>query len=86
MKKKMNQDEVAYISFEDSNTKGLKDAKNGQSDSNEDTLGIHAYNKGVHSEEDNEILEQSRGGSHGIGKIASNTVSDLHIMYFANCD
>lgn len=86
MKKKMNQDEVAYISFEDSNTKGLKGAKNGQSDSKEDTWGIYAYNKGVHSEEDNEILEQSRGGSHGIGKIASNAASDLHIMYFANCD
>ena len=85
MKKKMNQDEVAYISFEDSNTKGLKGAKNGQSDSKEDTWGIYAYNKGVHSEDD-ETLEQSRGGSHGIGKIASNAASDLHIMYFANCD
>ncbi|MDU7240423.1 hypothetical protein [Clostridium sp.] len=86
MKKKMNQEEVGYISFEDSNTKGLKGAKNGQSDSKEDTWGIYAYNKGIHSEEDNEILEQSRGGSHGIGKIASNAASDLHIMYFANCD
>lgn len=86
MIKKMDQDEVSYISFEDSNTKGLKGAKNGQSNSKEDTWGIYAYNKGVHSEEDDETLEQSRGGSHGIGKIASNAASDLHIMYFANCD
>lgn len=86
MKKKMKIDEVAYISFEDSNTKGLKGAKNGQSDSKEDTWGIYAYNKGVHSEEEDETLEQSRGGSHGIGKIASNAASELHMMYFANCD
>ncbi len=86
MIRKMDQDEVSYISFEDSNTKGLKGAKNGQSNSKDDTWGIYAYNKGVHSEEDDETLEQSRGGSHGIGKIASNAASDLHIMYFANCD
>lgn len=86
MQKKMYQNEVAYISFEDSNTKGLTGAKNGQSDSKEDTWGIYAYNKGVHSEESDETIEQSRGGSHGIGKIASNAASDLHIMYFANCD
>src|SRR5699024_2538014 len=30
--------------------------------------------------------EVSRGGSHGVGKIASNAASDLHVMYFANCD
>lgn len=86
MQKKMYQNEVAYISFEDSNTKGLTGAKNGQSDSKEDTWEIYAYNKGVHSEESDETIEQSRGGSHGIGKIASNAASDLHIMYFANCD
>ncbi len=86
MKNKMDQEEVAYISFEDSNTKGLKGAKNGQSNSKEDTWGIYAYNKGVHSEEADETLEKSRGGSHGIGKIASNAASELHIMYFSNCD
>lgn len=86
MKNKMNQEEVDYISFEDSNTKGLKGAKNGQSDSEEDTWGIYAYNKGVHSEENDVTLEKSRGGSHGIGKIASNAASELHMMYFANCD
>lgn len=86
MKNKMNQDEVDYISFEDYNTKGLRGAKNGQSYRTEDTWGIYAYNKGVHSEEEDSTLEKSRGGSHGIGKIASNAASELHMMYFANCD
>lgn len=86
MKKMMNQKEINYISFEDCNTKGLTGAKNGQSNSNKDTWGIYAYNKGVHSEENDESLEKARGGSHGIGKIASNAASDLYMMYFANCD
>ncbi|WP_433747833.1 hypothetical protein [Falsibacillus pallidus] len=86
MKNKLNQDEVKYISFEDINTRGLTGAKNGQSGSKKDTWGIYAYNKGVHFEEDREEMEVSRGGSHGIGKIASNAASDLHVMYFANCD
>ncbi|MFP5111633.1 hypothetical protein ACSU64_04525 [Bacillaceae bacterium C204] len=86
MRNKMNQEEVAYISFEDFNTRGLKGARNGQSESKEDTWAIYAYNKGVHSEEEDKAFENSRGGSHGVGKIASNAASDLHIMYFANCD
>lgn len=86
MQNKVNQDEVDYISFEDYNTKGLRGAKNGQSYRPEDTWGIYAYNKGVHSEEEDSTLEKSRGGSHGIGKIASNAASELHMMYFANCD
>ena len=86
MQNKMNQEEVDYISFEDFNTKGLKGAKNGQSYRAEDTWGIYAYNKGVHSEEEDSSLEKARGGSHGIGKIASNAASELHMMYFANCD
>ena len=86
MQNKMNQEEVDYIYFEDYNTKGLKGAKNGQSYRPEDTWGIYAYNKGVHSEEEDSTLEKSRGGSHGIGKIASNAASELHMMYFANCD
>jgi hypothetical protein len=83
---KINQEEVRYISFEDSNTRGLTGAKNGQSNSARDTWGIYAYNKGVHFEEDDSEMETSRGGSHGVGKIASNAASDLHLMYFANCD
>lgn len=86
MTNKMNDEIVNYISFEDSNTKGLKGAKNGQSNKKEDTWGIYAYNKGVHTEEDDETVEKSRGGSHGIGKIASNAASELYMMYFANCD
>ena len=86
MQNKMNAEDVDYISFEDSNTKGLTGAKNGQSDSKKDTWGIYAYNKGVHSEEEDLAVEKSRGGSHGIGKIASNAASELHMMYFANCD
>lgn len=36
MKKKMDDEIVNYISFEDSNTKGLKGAKHGQSNKKED--------------------------------------------------
>ena len=86
MKNKMDDKIVNYISFEDFNTKGLRGALNGQSDDPKDTWSIYAYNKGVHTEEDDEKLEKSRGGSHGIGKIASNAASDLYMMYFANCD
>jgi len=86
MKKKMNCDLVDCISFEDTNTKGLKGANNGQSDNKEDTWSIYAYNKGVHSSEHDETIEKQRGGSHGIGKIASNAASDIYMMYFANCD
>ncbi|PFH90623.1 hypothetical protein [Bacillus sp. AFS088145] len=83
---KVDQEEVSYISFEDFNTRGLKGALNGQSNSKEDTWAIYAYNKGVHSEEEDEAVETSRGGSHGVGKIASNAASDLNLMFFANCD
>jgi hypothetical protein len=86
MKNKLDQNEIRYISFEDINTRGLTGARNGQSGSKKDTWGIYAYNKGVHFEEDRADVEVSRGGSHGIGKIASNAASDIHVMYFANCD
>jgi hypothetical protein len=86
MKNKLDQHEIRYISFEDINTRGLMGARNGQSGSKKDTWGIYAYNKGVHFEEDRADVEVSRGGSHGIGKIASNAASDIHVMYFANCD
>lgn len=86
MQNKMHTQTINYISFEDSNTKGLRGAKNGQTNSNEDTWSIYAYNKGVHTVEADESAEQARGGSHGIGKIASNAASDLYLMYFANCD
>ncbi|GEK34515.1 hypothetical protein [Kurthia sibirica] len=86
MKATMQEKELRYISFEDSNTRGLTGAKYGQSNSKDHTWGIYAYNKGVHFEEKDEKFEASRGGSHGVGKIASNAASDLHMMFFANCD
>lgn len=86
MKSSMDKEEVYYISFEDSNTKGLSGAKDGQSNSAENTWGIYAYKKGVHSTEVDSYVESGRGGSHGIGKIASNAASDLFMMFFANCD
>lgn len=86
MKKSIKEDYVRFISFEDLNTRALTGARNGQSNSSKDTFGIYAYNKGFHSEESDSTLETARGGSHGIGKIASNAASDLHLMFFANCD
>lgn len=86
IKKSGEDDEIDYISFEDSNTKGLTGAQNGQSNDKNDTWGIYAYNKGVHFEESDSEVEQLRGGSHGLGKIASNAASEIHLMYFANCD
>lgn len=86
MQKSIIKEKIHYISFEDCNTKGLTGAKNGQSDSEKDTWGIYAYKKGVHSMESDNKKESERGGSHGIGKIASNAASDLFMMFFANCD
>ena len=86
MLKNMELETVSYVSFEDENTRGLTGARNGQSNSPTDTWGVYAYNKGVHTQDEDSEFETTRGGSHGIGKIASNAASDLHLMYFANCD
>lgn len=86
MQSKLDQDEVRYISFEDINTKGLTGASKGENGSHNDTWHIYAYSKGYHFEEADKQREIARGGSHGVGKIASNAASDLHVMYFANCD
>lgn len=85
MRSKMNEELVDYISFEDINTKGLKytESMNGEK---KDTWSVYAYHKGNHAEDSDEVLEKSRGGSYGVGKIASNAASDLHMMYFASCD
>ncbi|MEB7384677.1 hypothetical protein [Staphylococcus xylosus] len=79
-------EEVPILTIEDKNTKGLTGAKNGQNFSSKDTFGIYAYKKGVHSFDESDVIEKSRGGSHGIGKIANNAASDINLMYFANCD
>lgn len=86
LRAKSEQKVVNYITFEDENTKGLTGARNGQSNSRQDTWGIYAYNTGVHFKENDEAIETARGGSHGVGKIASNAASDMHVMYFSNCD
>lgn len=86
MKDKKRQSSIPTLTIEDMNTKGLSGAVNGQSNNSNDTFGVYAYNKGVHSINQNTSIEISRGGSHGIGKIANNAASDLHLMYFANCD
>lgn len=86
MQASLNIIDVPYISFEDCNTKGLKGASHGELVQEGDTWGVYAYKKGVHHEESDEEAESLRGGSHGVGKIASNAASDLHLMYFANCD
>lgn len=81
MKCAIKKDKVRYISFEDENTKGLK-----YKDDLSDTWKAYAYKKGVHNIDSDSNHEMHRGGSHGIGKIASNAASELYILYFANCD
>lgn len=76
MKSNMDKQNINFMSFEDVNTKGLS----------EETWKIYAYQKGTHYIENNENIENIRGGSHGVGKIASNAASDIHMMFFANCD
>lgn len=78
--------EADYISFEDSNTKGLTSASKGQCNDPKATWSAYAYNKGVHFIEEDASIEKIRGGSHGIGKIASNAASDFFVMFFSNCD
>ena len=86
MHNKLNQEVVNYISFEDRNTKGLRGATEGYCSGSANTYSAYAYSKGIHITDNNSEVEKSRGGSHGIGKIASNAASDLYVMYFANCD
>lgn len=86
MKKSLKKKNIKYISFEDRNTKGLKGARNGYNYKDGDTYGIYAYQKGVHNIVESEALENLRGGSHGVGKIASNAASDINLMFFSNCD
>ena len=76
MKESCEQRECSYITFEDENTKGL----------NKSNWNTYAYEKGSHCEVEDETLENLRGGSHGVGKIASNSASDINLMFFANCD
>ena len=86
LQEKIKEINVKYISFEDRNTKGLTGAGNGSKFNEMDTWGAYAYRKGMHHVEENQEQENLRGGSHGVGKIASNAASDINIMFFANCD
>lgn len=86
LQEKIKETNVKYISFEDRNTKGLTGARNGSKFNETDTWGAYAYRKGMHHVEENQEQENLRGGSHGVGKIASNAASDINIMFFANCD
>lgn len=83
MRESLNTDTVDVLIFEDSNTKGLSGAD--QLDA-KTTYNTFAYKKGVHFAEQDEKVETIRGGSHGVGKIANNAASDLHLMFFANHD
>lgn len=78
--------EVSYITFEDENTKGLSGASNGYVYEGTSSYSAYAYSRGVHNIAEDAAHEKSRGGSHGVGKIACNAASDLYVMYFANCD
>lgn len=86
MQSEMARATVSYISFEDCNTKGLTGAMHGENCGENDTWGAYAYKKGVHQIVEDAELENLRGGSHGVGKIACNAASDLYMMFFANCD
>lgn len=83
MKNALRNEKIKYITFEDENTKGLKYLKNNEE---KDTLRTCAYKKGVHNIDDDAETEKNRGGSHGVGKIASNAASEVYLMYFCNCD
>ncbi|MFC4711143.1 hypothetical protein ACWOEJ_08390 [Enterococcus eurekensis] len=83
MRESLNTDTVDVLIFEDSNTKGLSGAN--QIDA-KTTYNTFAYKKGVHFTEQDEKIETIRGGSHGVGKIANNAASDLHLMFFSNHD
>ena len=53
MKQAIKKSEINFITFEDSNTKGLVGAEHGENIQEGDTWGIYAYKKGVHFTEKN---------------------------------
>lgn len=86
LKKAVKSSQISYMTFEDRNTKGLKGAARGQQGLQGDTWWVYAYKKGVHTFEEDTEFESIRGGSHGVGKLASNAASRCNLMFFANCD
>jgi hypothetical protein len=77
----IEQEKCNIMTVEDSNTKGLTGATKSNS-----PYTAYAYSKGFHAEEKDAEKEAQRGGSHGIGKIASNAASDIATMYFTTKD
>lgn len=87
MKKNLSATDCSVISFEDINTKGLSGASSiDNHDMGVNPYKAYAYGKGVHVDDVDSETEKGRGGSHGIGKIASNAASIFHMMYFSNND
>jgi len=81
MKKNLEKNSAFCITFEDENTKGLL-----YNNEKTDTWKSYAYTKGVHNKDKRTAVENLKGGSHGVGKIASNAASEFFLMYFSNCD
>ena len=86
MNKFLNKNAFDYITFEDENTKGLSGAYDEGVNQGKTPYGAYAYNKGNHFSDGDNDSEWMRGGSHGVGKIASNAASIFHMMFFANKD
>lgn len=85
MKEAVKRNKVDIMTIEDSNTIGLSGADDTDQSSNS-PFSAYAYTKGFHAELEDEDLESQRGGSHGVGKIATNAASLINLMYFLNCD
>lgn len=79
---------VPVMTIEDENTIGLSGAHVPLSDSGtaSSTYNAYAYQRGIHPKSEDKQFEKTRGGSHGVGKIANNAASDIYLMFFANCD
>jgi hypothetical protein len=77
--------QVPYFLYEDKNTTGLNGVGDNTIEKSK-SFYSYAYLKGSHVEHESEEQEGLRGGSHGIGKIASNAASEIHTMFFANHD
>lgn len=86
MKSILLNEKFRYITFEDNNTKGLSGSNLGYPSDKKCNYNAYAYTKGLHFEDEDYDMESIRGGSHGVGKIASNAASHLYLMYFANND
>jgi hypothetical protein len=82
---KNSSNKTTYLTMEDNQTKGLIGADRLDLIDKDNTYNAYAFSKGLHADNDQESLVV-RGGSHGVGKIASNAASELNLMYFSNHD